>query len=183
MLPVSAREAVTPRFDLLPQPAPVAALGGVLALAALARFGVEPRGLIAAAVVCVLVAVSATDIERRVIPNRIVVPATAVVLLAQVAFFPDRAGEWLAAAAVALLLLGVPALAFPAGLGMGDAKLAALIGAALGWSFLDALAIGFLATFPLAVVMLVRGGKAARKSTFPLGPFLAGGAIVVLLLG
>jgi leader peptidase (prepilin peptidase)/N-methyltransferase len=160
----------------------VGALSGLLVVSAFARFGLEPRGLIVAAVACVLVAVSAIDIERRLIPNRIVVPATAAILVAQAAFFPDRVGEWVGAALVAGLLLGVPALLFPAGLGMGDAKLAVLIGAALGWDFLDALVIGFLATFPVGVVMLVRGGMAARKATIPLGPFLAGGALVALFL-
>jgi leader peptidase (prepilin peptidase)/N-methyltransferase len=64
---------------------------------------------------------------------------------------------------------------------MGDVKLALLIGAALGWSVVTALFLGTLAAGLVAAVILARKGSAARKRAIPLGPFLAAGALVVLL--
>ena len=73
------------------------------------------------------------------------------------------------------------ALAYPVGLGMGDVKLALLLGAALGYAVVGALLLGTLAAGLVAAVMLFKEGSSARKRAIPLGPFLAGGAIVVLL--
>ena len=72
-------------------------------------------------------------------------------------------------------------LAYPAGLGMGDVKLALLIGAALGWSVIAALLFGTLAAGLVSAALLIAKGAEARKRAIPLGPFLAGGAILVLL--
>lgn len=69
----------------------------------------------------------------------------------------------------------------PKAMGMGDVKLGLLLGGALGTAVLDALLIGFLAIVPVALALLARHGSAARRATLPLGPFLAFGAIVVLL--
>ena len=66
---------------------------------------------------------------------------------------------------------------------MGDVKLALLLGAALGYAVLPPLTLGFLLMLPVALYMLVREGAAGRKRYLPLGPFLAAGAIVVLLSG
>lgn len=176
--PAPARNLAGP----LPWPEAVGALSGLLVIGAFARFGLQPRAAVVAGVAVVLVLLAAIDLERRLIPNRIVVPATAVTLLVHLMLFPDRAVEWAAATLAAGLLLGIPALLFPAALGMGDAKLAALLGAALGWTFLDALAIGFIATFPLGVWMTLRQGRTGLKATFPLGPFLAAGGLLHLFL-
>jgi leader peptidase (prepilin peptidase)/N-methyltransferase len=64
---------------------------------------------------------------------------------------------------------------------MGDVKLSLLIGALLGWAVVAALFLGTLAAGIVAAIMLFREGSAARKRAIPLGPFLAGGAVVVLL--
>ena len=110
-----------------------------------------------------------------------VVPAWIAVLLAQIAIFPGHWVQWVVASFGAGLFFLAIALAYPAGLGMGDVKLALLIGAALGWPVLTALFLGTLASGLVAGVMLFKEGSAARKRAIPLGPFLAGGAIVVLL--
>ena len=70
---------------------------------------------------------------------------------------------------------------YPGGLGMGDVKLALLIGAALGWAVTAALLLGTIAAGVVAAIMLFKEGSSARKRAIPLGPFLAAGAIVVLL--
>ena len=130
----------------------------------------------------VLVVLSVIDIRTRRLPNRIVLPAAAVVFAAQVALEPERALEWTLAALGAFGVLFVLAAINPAGLGMGDVKLALLLGAALGWQVLGALVLGFVLAAGAGVVMIVRGGWAARKNTLPLGPCLAAGGILVLFL-
>ncbi len=77
-----------------------------------------------------LVAVTVTDLERRIIPNRIVIPATAVALLVQTIREPGV--EWIVACVGAGLFFLVFALVYPAGLGMGDVKLAASSGPGSG---------------------------------------------------
>jgi leader peptidase (prepilin peptidase)/N-methyltransferase len=156
-------------------------LAGGAALLGLLRLGVTRDGILAAGVLAVLAVLSAIDIRWRVLPNKIVLPATAAVLAYQLAVSPDRAAEWLIAAVGAALLLLLPSLVQPGAIGMGDVKLAALLGATLGAGVLSALMIGFLALAPVALVVLVRRGDAGRGATLPLGPFLALGAAVALL--
>jgi len=163
--------------------AAVAVAAGLLGLLALVRYGVGGHGAVAAFVSAVLVVLSAIDIERRILPNRIVLPSAAVVLCAQTALFPDRAGEWALAAAGAAIALFLPLLLHPGGMGMGDVKLGLLLGAALGQGVVVAIPLGFIAAVPFALFLLVRGGAAARKQTIPFGPFLAFGSLVVLFLG
>lgn len=162
----------------------VRAAGWVVAIAcsalAIARFGPGGEGLLAAFFVCVLVVISVIDIERRIIPNRIVLPATVFVLLAQIALAPDRAPEWAAASIGAALFLFLPLLVYPAGMGLGDVKLALLLGAGLGQAIIPAFALAFTAAALVGVVLIARGGVAARKTTMPFGPFLSAGAIVAL---
>lgn len=158
-----------------------ATAGAGLAAAALLRFGVGPRGLIAAFFLAVLVLLAAVDLERCLLPNKVLLPAAGIVLVAQLAFFGDRAAEWvgysLGAAAVVLVL----ALVSRGGVGMGDVKLSLLLGAALGEEVLAAVLIGLIAIWPVALFLLVRDGGAARKRALPLGPALAFGATVVTL--
>jgi leader peptidase (prepilin peptidase)/N-methyltransferase len=138
------------------------------------------RAGVAAFAAAVLVVLSFIDIERGIIPNRIVLPAAGIVLLANIALFPDRALEWALAALLAAFFLIVPQLLGRAWMGMGDVKLALLIGAALGWGVLGAVLLAFLCSFPVALFVLIRGGVGARKTTIPFGPFLALGALIVL---
>lgn len=163
------------------------AFGSVIAAAllsgaAILRHGLDSDVLVALLTVNVLVAVSRSDIERRTIPNRIVLPAWLAVLTANIALHPSRWWEWLAAGAgVAGLFLAFATIS-RGGIGMGDVKLVGFLGAALGSDILLALVIGTAASAVLATAILVRHGAAGRKQTYALGPFLAAGGIVVLLL-
>jgi leader peptidase (prepilin peptidase) / N-methyltransferase len=155
----------------------------VVAAVALA-LGAYPLGgtaLLAAFVGAVLVLLAAIDLERRIIPNRIVLPAAALALLGRVVLTPGDAPQYALAALLAALFLFLPRLLNRNALGMGDVKLGLLIGAALGWGAASALALGFLFVFPVALAMVIRGGAAARRATIPMGPFLALGALVALL--
>jgi leader peptidase (prepilin peptidase)/N-methyltransferase len=156
------------------------ALGGALACAALVRVGTTPAGILAAAVLAVLGVLAVIDLEWRVLPNRIVLPAITGVLAWQLAFLPGRFVEALLAAAGAAVFLLAPSLFRRGAIGMGDVKVAALLGAALGAPVALALAVGSLAAWPVALVLVVRGAS-VRGATIPFGPFLALGGAVMLL--
>jgi leader peptidase (prepilin peptidase)/N-methyltransferase len=173
---VPAREAQ--RWSIPLAAAPVAA--GAALLAAL-RLGATEPGLLAAGLLPLLVVLGAIDLRWRLVPNRIVFPAFCVVLAFQLVAAPEHAAEWLAAAVGAPLVLLLPAIVNRRAVGMGDVKLAALLGAALGGKILAALLIGSVAVVPVAAVILARGGRAARRTAIPFVPFLALGAAVALL--
>ena len=158
------------------------AIAGCFALAALLHVGLGARGLLVAAVVFVLVELAAIDLERRILPNRIVLPALLIVLGAQLALDPGYYPTALASAAAAGLCLLIPALIKRGALGMGDVKLAALLGAALGPLVATALALGLTAAGAYALLLLATQSRAVLKQEIPLGPFLAGGAILAILL-
>jgi leader peptidase (prepilin peptidase)/N-methyltransferase len=129
----------------------------------------------------VLVAVTVTDLERRIVPNRIVLPALAAALIVQTVRNPSL--EWVLAALGAGGFFFVAALVYPAGLGMGDVKLAAFLGAWLGVDVVVALFAGSIFALVPAMVILVRSGPAGRKVGIPFAPFLAAGAVVALFWG
>jgi leader peptidase (prepilin peptidase)/N-methyltransferase len=173
------------RVRNLPRTWQLAAAATSIALWAVcfARFGLSGRALVAAFFVTVLVVLSAVDLDCRLIPNVIVVPALGICLAAQIALYPHRTLEWILAALFAALALFVPLLFVPTGMGMGDVKLAALLGAVLGKAVVVALFVGVFAGGLYAVGLLIREGASARKKTIAYGPFLAFGGIVVLLVG
>jgi leader peptidase (prepilin peptidase) / N-methyltransferase len=144
-------------------------------------FGVTFEALIGACFCATLVAVSATDLEHRIIPDRIVLPAAGGILAARTLLEPSL--EWALAALGCSLFLFLAVLAYPAGMGMGDVKLALLLGAALGRAGPVALAVGMLAALLPAVFLLARHGSAGRKMAIPFGPFLALGGVVALFAG
>jgi leader peptidase (prepilin peptidase) / N-methyltransferase len=144
-------------------------------------FGLSAQALVAGFFCTVLVAISATDLEHRIVPNRIVLPAAAIVLAAQTALRPSP--EWALGALGASLFLFVAALAYPAGMGMGDVKFALLLGAMLGRYAGVALMVGMVAALVPSVVLLARHGSAARKMGIPFAPFLALGGVVGLFAG
>ena len=129
----------------------------------------------------VLVVLAVIDVRTRRLPNRIVLPSAAVVLVAQIAIAPEHALEWVVAALAAFLFMLVAHLAYPDGLGLGDVKLALLLGAALGWAVAAALAIGLIVAALAGLALLIRDGWGARKRTIPLGPFLAAGGLVAIM--
>jgi leader peptidase (prepilin peptidase) / N-methyltransferase len=163
----------------LPNPAAVVPL---LAGAVVLAFATLPldRAVVGAFAAAALIVLSAIDIERGIIPNRIVLPAAGIVLLAQIALFGDRALEWVLAAVLAALAFMLPQLLGRAWMGMGDVKLLLLLGVTLGWGVVGAVLIAFLCVLPVALLVLVRGGMAARKATIPFGPFLSLGGLIVL---
>ena len=161
-------------------PAVELATAGLVA-ACFVAFGFSAEAFVASFFCVVLVVLSAIDLTHRIVPNRIVLPAALVVLLAQTALEPSP--EWALAALGASGFLFVAALAYPAGMGMGDVKLALLLGAMLGRTVPVALMVGMFAALVPSVVLLARHGSAARKMGIPFAPFLAVGALVALFFG
>ena len=145
------------------------------------KFGLSGEALVAAFFCLALVAVSATDVEHRIIPNRIVLPAAAAVLVMQTALRPSP--EWAIGAFGASGFLLAAALAYPRGMGMGDVKLALLMGAMLGKTVTVALMFGMLAAVVPGIYLILRHGQAGRKTAIPFGPFLALGSVIALFAG
>jgi leader peptidase (prepilin peptidase)/N-methyltransferase len=152
-----------------------------MAALAVVRLGVDASGVMAAGVLAVLAVLAAIDLRWRLLPNRIVLPALAAVLAYELALDPGAAAEGAVAGVGAATLLLIPGLLSPGAVGMGDVKLAALLGAALGAKVLGALLTGFVLSALAGGCVLVRHGAAGRHRTLPMGPFLALGAAVVLL--
>jgi leader peptidase (prepilin peptidase) / N-methyltransferase len=144
-------------------------------------FGLSWDFVVATSFCAVLVAVSATDLERRIIPNVIVLPAAVVLLAAQTLLHPSVA--WVAGGLGAAAFFLAAALAYPGGMGMGDVKLALLLGVVLGRAVPVALLLGMLAALVPSFVLLARHGSAGRKMTIPFGPFLSLGGVVALFAG
>lgn len=147
------------------------------------------QAVLLAPFLALLAGTSVIDLRHYRIPNRLVYPA--VLLAGAYVVVGDLAGAPLSAtgAGIGLLVYGVGllivALIAPKGMGMGDVKLAGLIGLVLGAVDLSLVAVaagaGILLGGVGAVVALLLG--AGRKTTIPYGPFMAGGAAVAVLAG
>jgi leader peptidase (prepilin peptidase)/N-methyltransferase len=134
--------------------------------------------------VAVLVPVALIDLEHQIIPNKLMLPAALLAIAIGLALHPSGVPQQLIAGAAAGGFLVVFALAYPRGMGMGDVKLAAVLGLFLGRSAAVALLSGiFLATFVGVVVLARVGIERGRKTRIPFGPFLAIGGLIALFAG
>jgi leader peptidase (prepilin peptidase) / N-methyltransferase len=133
--------------------------------------------------VSVLVLVAAIDLEHRIVPNRVLAPAALTGLLLWLLVDPSRVPENLIAGAAAGGFLLIAALAYPKGMGMGDVKLAAVMGLFLGRSIAPALLVGFASGVVVGAAIMAARGIAARKTAIPFAPFLALGGVIGLLFG
>jgi leader peptidase (prepilin peptidase) / N-methyltransferase len=153
----------------------------VLVAGCVLAFGLTAKAAVAAFFCAALVAVSAIDAEHHIIPNRIVVPAAALVLAVNSAL--TSSPEWAIAAAGASGFLLASALVYPAGMGMGDVKLALLLGFAVGRTVPLALVVALVAAVVPSVAILARHGSRGRTMAIPFAPFLALGGLVALVAG
>jgi len=152
-----------------------------LVVACITTFGLSVEALVDSLGCAVLVAVTVTDFERRIVPNRIIVPALVIALIVQTV--RDPSVEWIVAAVAASGFFLIAALIYPAGLGMGDVKLAGFLGAWLGAPVIVALFSGSLLAVIPAIYILATQGRSARNVGIPFAPFLAGGAVIALFWG
>jgi leader peptidase (prepilin peptidase)/N-methyltransferase len=169
---------ISPRYPL------VEALTAVLMALVPVFKGADSDVWIGFAFVLLLVPIAFIDIDHRLIPNRLTLLGAAVGIVLVAVFASDDAGEHAIAAVAAFLFLFVAAIAYPAGMGMGDVKLAGVMGIYLGRDVAPAMLIGLLAGTLMGVAIIARKGmKEGRKTAVPFGPFLALGSIVALYVG
>lgn len=133
--------------------------------------------------VTALMAVTITDLERRIIPNKILLVTMAIGVAIAAVFDPSSLPERAIAAVAAGGLLFLAALIYPSGMGLGDVKLAAVMGFFLGRNVAPALLVALVAGSVVGLALIAREGASARKKAIPFGPFLALGALVGLLAG
>ena len=164
---------------------PLTELGlGCLYLLTVAVLWGDPTEILLGLVfVTALLAVTLTDLERRVIPNKVLIVAAvagcAIVAVGDPSSLPERA----IAAAAAGGGLFLVALAYPRGMGLGDVKLAAVMGLFLGRNIAPALLVALFTGSVVGLGLIARHGAGARKQAIPFGPFLALGGVVGLLAG
>jgi leader peptidase (prepilin peptidase) / N-methyltransferase len=168
---------ISPRY-----PAVELVTGIVFAIVALAR-GPEPELLLDLPFAAMLIAVADIDLEHRIVPNRILAPMAVWAIAASAVVRPDKLPELVTAGAAAFAFLLLAALVHPGGMGMGDVKLAGVMGLYLGLSVAPAMLIAFFAGSIVGIGIMLRHGAAARTRGVPFGPFLALGGLVALVAG
>lgn len=171
-------EPISPRYPLTEL-----ALGALFA-ATVAVYWDEPaEAVIGLVFVTMLAAVTLTDLEQRIIPNKILLAGAVLCLVIAAptdpAGLPERALAALAAGGVFFLV----ALAYPQGMGLGDVKLAATMGLFLGRAVAPAILAALLIGSLVGLALIARHGSGARKMAIPFGPFLALGGVIGLLAG
>jgi leader peptidase (prepilin peptidase)/N-methyltransferase len=174
----SCHERISPRYPL------VEALTAALAVAVILVEHSARDLALGLVLVAVLVAVALIDLDHRIIPNKITAPAAVAALVIGLALRPSGVPEQLIAGAGAAFFLLVFVLAYPRGMGMGDVKLAGVLGLFLGREVAVAILVAVLAGTIVGGAVMARLGVArGRKTAVPFGPFLALGGVVGLLAG
>ena len=175
----SCGEPISPRYPLIE-----VGLGALWAATYLILEDGPGYQLALGLVLCaLLVTITLTDLDLRVIPNALVILGAVVAVVVVAIADPDDLPERAIAAAAGGGGLFLVVMAYPRGMGMGDAKLVAMMGLYLGRAIAPAVLIGFLVGAVVGVAMIARQGAAARKQAIPFGPFLALGGIVGLWFG
>jgi leader peptidase (prepilin peptidase)/N-methyltransferase len=174
----ACRSAISPRYPLVELTTACLCVGVVLAHSSAASVAL---GLLT---VLVLVPVALIDLDYHVIPNRITAPAGVLALVLGTALDPSGEPARLIAAAAGGGLFLLAAIASPRGMGMGDVKLAGLLGLLLGAEVAPALLIALLAGVVVGLVVLARRAPGERRSAgVPFGPFLALGGLTAIYAG
>jgi leader peptidase (prepilin peptidase)/N-methyltransferase len=174
----SCTAPISPRYPLVEALTAALCVGAVLAHRSAAEIALS-IGLILIVVPAALI-----DLEHRIIPNRITALGAVLAIIIGLALDPAGEPARLIAGAAAGGFLLLAALAYPGGMGMGDVKLAAVMGLFLGSSVAPAILIALLAGVVLgALVIASKGAREGRKTAVPFGPFLALGAISAVFVG
>jgi len=160
------------------------ALGSLFALTVLLQWGDSVAEVaIDLVFLTMLMAVTLTDLEQRIIPNKILLAGAILCLAIAIPTDPGGLPERVIAAAAAGGVFFLVVLAYPKGMGLGDVKLVATMGLFLGRAVAPAILIGLLAGTVVGLALIARHGSGARKMAVPFGPFLALGGVVGMLAG
>jgi leader peptidase (prepilin peptidase)/N-methyltransferase len=174
----SCSERISPRYPL------VEALTAALCVGAVLAHNSADGIALSVALILLVVPAALIDLEHRIIPNRITALGAVLAVAIGLALDPSGEPERLIAGVGAGGFLLLAALAYPGGMGMGDVKLAAMMGLFLGRAVAPALLVALLAGVLVGIVVIARkGARAGRKTAVPFGPFLALGAIVAVYAG
>jgi leader peptidase (prepilin peptidase)/N-methyltransferase len=162
----------------------VEATTGLLCAAVVLRFGADRDAWLGLVLVLLLVPITLIDLDFRIIPNKLtLIGAITAVVLVLVTRSDKLAAHLIAGAAAGGFFL-LAALLYPAGMGMGDVKLAGVLGLFLGRAVAPAVMAALLAGSVVGVgIIAVKGAKAGRKTGIPFGPWLALGGLVGLFAG
>jgi len=147
------------------------------------HYGMGIPFILALVYCCFLIVVAFIDLEHQIIPNRVIYPAIVVAMLGALVTPGRSIWNSLGGGLVGFGILFLIAFINPAGMGMGDVRLAAFMGLIAGFpGVLVSLLIGVVAG-GLAAALLLLAGLKGRKDSIPFGPFLVLGAMVTLLYG
>jgi leader peptidase (prepilin peptidase) / N-methyltransferase len=136
------------------------------------------------ALIAALVPIALIDFDHRVIPNKVTLPAAVAAVAIGLALRPSGVPEQLIAGAGAAAFLLAFVLAYPKGMGMGDVKLAGMLGLFLGRSVAVAILVAVIAGTGVGAAVIARVGvERGRKTAVLFGPFLALGGVVALFAG
>ncbi len=175
----ACREPISARYPL------VEAVTALLYAGVVALYWGEPdRIALGLALVTLLVPITLIDLEHRIIPNKLTGPFAVLAIGLGLALAPERLPEQLIAGAAAGGFFFAAAVARPSGMGMGDVKLAAVLGLFLGRAVAPAMFVALVAGVVVGAAVIARkGATEGRRTAVPFGPFLALGALVGLVAG
>jgi leader peptidase (prepilin peptidase)/N-methyltransferase len=174
----SCGEPISPRYPLVEAGTGVLCIGAVLAHTSAAGMALNVT------LILIVVPAAVIDLEHRIIPNKITALGAVLAIVLGTALDPAGEPERLIAGAAAGGFLLLAALAYPGGMGMGDVKLAAVMGLFLGSAVAPAILIALIAGVLVGAVVISRKGTVeGRKTAIPFGPFLALGALVAVFFG
>jgi len=194
MLPVERSQVLIvmtgPRVRLFAATRPFVASTAIIAIVVtlllVARVGLTTEFPAYLYFVAVGVPMAAIDATTGKLPDRLTLPSYPIlVILIGVAgaASPSKGAATRAAVAAALLVAVFFAAALLRGVGLGDVKLAGLLGLVLGFRSWTAVYVGMLVAFVLAALFIVFLSSSRRNCAhIPLGPFLVAGAMVAILL-
>jgi leader peptidase (prepilin peptidase)/N-methyltransferase len=174
----SCGTSISPRYPF------VEALTAALCVGAVLEHPTTLGIALSVSLIVIVVPAAMIDLEHRIIPNSITALGAVLALAVGLALDPAGEPERLIAGIGAGGFLLLAALAYPGGMGMGDVKLAGVLGLFLGAAVAPALLIALIAGVALGLVVIYRkGAQAGRKTAVPFGPFLALGALVAVFVG
>jgi leader peptidase (prepilin peptidase)/N-methyltransferase len=174
----SCAAPISPRYPIVEAATAALCIGAVLAHDSAAGIALS------VVLVLLLVPITIIDLEHRIIPNRLTAAGAVLALALGTSLDPAGEPERLIAGAAAGGFLLIAALAYPGGMGMGDVKLAGVLGLFLGRAVAPAIVIALIAGVLVGAVIVARkGAREGRKTAVPFGPFLALGGIVATFVG
>ena len=174
----SCRAPISARYPL------VEAVTGLLCFLVVHDRGLDEGALLGVVLVLLLVPITLIDLDHRIIPNKLTLLGAVLAPVILAFADPGAIPEHLIAGAAAGSFFLIAAFAYPRGMGMGDVKLAAVLGLFLGRDVAPALFVAFLVgTLVGAAIMARKGAQEGRKTAVPFGPFLALGGVVALFAG